>query len=136
DSQGLFKSTNGGDTWTAINAGLTNLFISVVAIAPSTPSTLYAATGSGLFKSIDGGSSWSFITGEHIAYPLAVDPRTPSTLYAPVGNLGLGKSTDGGATWHLGLFNIGGGPAVTAMVIDPLTPDTLSAAGRGTECVA
>lgn len=48
---GVFKSTDGGASWTAINDGLTHLSIRAVAIAPLTPSTLYAGTeGGGVFS--------------------------------------------------------------------------------------
>src|SRR5687768_8870098 len=43
---GVFHSTDGGGSWTAINAGLTNLFISALAM---TPATLYAGTGASVF---------------------------------------------------------------------------------------
>jgi hypothetical protein len=47
---GAFKSTNGGDSWTAVNTGLTKIFVRALAIDPFTPDTLYAGTwGSGVF---------------------------------------------------------------------------------------
>ena len=57
---GIFKSTNGGASWTAVNTGLTSKDVLAVAIDPSTPSTVYAGTESdGLFKSVNGGKTWS-----------------------------------------------------------------------------
>ena len=41
---GVFKSTNGGGSWTAINTGLTNPNVLALAIDPSAPATLYAGT--------------------------------------------------------------------------------------------
>ena len=68
DASGVFKSTNGGRSWTAINAGLTSAYglsapsIFALAIDPSAPATLYASTYTGgVFKSTDGGGSWSAI---------------------------------------------------------------------------
>jgi hypothetical protein len=44
-------SVNGGETWSAINSGLTETNMSALAIDPQTPSTLYAGTGGGaVFK--------------------------------------------------------------------------------------
>ncbi|MFA5873549.1 MAG: hypothetical protein WC832_06260, partial [Anaerolineales bacterium] len=47
---GVFKSTNGGGNWSALNTGLTNTDVYALAIDPTTPSTLYAGThGGGVF---------------------------------------------------------------------------------------
>jgi hypothetical protein len=62
---GLFKSTDGGNSWFAVNNGLSDLFgnvsiINAVAIDPNDPNILYAGTsGRGVFRSADGGASWS-----------------------------------------------------------------------------
>jgi photosystem II stability/assembly factor-like uncharacterized protein len=48
----VFKSTNGGANWSAVNTGLTNLYVNALAIDPTNPNTLYAGTnGGGVFKS-------------------------------------------------------------------------------------
>jgi hypothetical protein len=59
-----FKSTDGGNSWSAINNGFPGtLTIRTLAIDPIIPSTLYAGTDfQGVFKSTDGGNSWSVIT--------------------------------------------------------------------------
>src|SRR5215471_10765073 len=60
DDSGVFKSTTGGSTWSAVNTGLANRSVLVLALAPATPTTLYAGTlGGGVFKSTTGGSTWS-----------------------------------------------------------------------------
>ena len=83
---GVFKSTNGGGNWRAVNTGLTSTNVRALAINPTTPSTLYAgASISGVFKSTNGGGNWSAVnTGLSNNYvsALAIDPTTPSTLYA------------------------------------------------------
>ena len=49
---GVFKSTNGGGTWNAVNSGLTNTSVSTLAIDPSNSNIIYAGTGGGgVFKS-------------------------------------------------------------------------------------
>src|SRR5690348_1137385 len=62
---GVFKSTNRGGSWTAINSGLTSTPVNALAIDPSTPAILYAGTSSGnqgsVFKSVNGGASWTAI---------------------------------------------------------------------------
>ena len=57
DSNGVCKSINGGASWTAVNAGLTNTTVLALAINPSAPATLYAGTFGGVFKSSDGGEA-------------------------------------------------------------------------------
>ena len=139
--RGLFKSTDGGASWTA--TGLTNISVSALAIDPKMPTTLYAgavtvdcATGAllppveaGVFKSTDGGASWGYIGPYQVVYALAIDPQTPTTLYAGT-YWEVFKSTDGGATWSTdggatwsatGLFS------VQTLAIDPVTPTTVYA---------
>src|SRR5215831_4936747 len=125
---GVFKTTNGGGSWSSVNVGLTNTNVSVVAIDPLTPTTLYAGTsGSGVFKSIDAGGSWRVIndglTDSYVA-ALAVDPQTPSTIYVGTGS-GVFKTTDGGNRWSsTGLRDY---PSIIALILNPRTPTTLYA---------
>src|ERR1035441_2875425 len=57
---GVFKSSNGGTSWSASSSGLTNLGVLALVIDPSSPATLYAGTiNGGVFKSRPGGASWS-----------------------------------------------------------------------------
>src|SRR5260370_4090936 len=84
-SGGVFKSTNGGASWTASNTGLPpNTGAWALAIDPVTPTTLYAGTGSAVFKSADGGASWTTsstaLTNTNVM-GLAIDPTSPPTLY-------------------------------------------------------
>ncbi|MEA2600195.1 MAG: hypothetical protein QOF89_1187 [Acidobacteriota bacterium] len=55
----LFRSTDGGATWTSAAAGLAGSFVEAVAVDPVDPRTLYAATGDALWKSTDGGDHWA-----------------------------------------------------------------------------
>ncbi len=86
EEQGVFKSTDGGAHWSAVNTGLTRTYISALAIDPNNPSTLYAGTqGGGVFKSTDGGVSWRALnTGLAImnVNTLVIDPQSSTTLYA------------------------------------------------------
>ena len=55
-SGGVFKSTDGGANWSAVNTGLTATNIQALAIDPATPTTLYAGTwGGGVFSIQQGG---------------------------------------------------------------------------------
>jgi photosystem II stability/assembly factor-like uncharacterized protein len=116
----VFKSTDGGTTWSAVNSGLTNTAVFALAIDPTTPNTLYAGTGGGgVFKSTNGGATWVATgTGPTNVRALAINPTTPTTLYAGTNGGGVFKSTDGGTTWsavNTGLTNL----YVRALVINP-----------------
>jgi len=134
DGQGIYKSTNGGNSWSQINNGLTNSSICTLTIDQASPTTIYAGTyGGGLFKSTDGGANWSQtnsgMTNSYV-YSLAINPTTPTTLYAGTYGGGVFKSINGGASWtHLstGLTN----GIVHALAIDPAVPATLYAGTEG-----
>ena len=54
---GLFKSTDAGETWKALGKGLKNL--AAVAVNPRKPNEVYASTADGvIFRSTDGGTTW------------------------------------------------------------------------------
>jgi photosystem II stability/assembly factor-like uncharacterized protein len=104
---GLFRSTNGGDTWTLVlNGTATDLIRN-----PTDSQVLYAAIRyTGVFKSTDGGMSWDTLT---VGFPtedvsrinLALAPSSPETVLASIQHrtesnlLGIWKSTNGGGSW-------------------------------------
>lgn len=108
---GVFKSTDGGASWSAVNTGLTDLYVRALAISPgyATDHTLFAATGAeyefsgGVFKSTDGGASWSAIgLTDVLAQALALSPDyvNDRTIFAGTyGGGGIQRSTDDGASW-------------------------------------
>lgn len=130
---GVFKSTDGGATWTALSLGLPesgsqgiNCELAQLLIAPSTPTTLYAQTPCGggmLSQSTDGGAHWTVVHRgtRDVTWGVVVDPQTPTTLYAIMDG-GVVRSTDGGKSWHPFARSL---PSGSIMAIDPLTPTTL-----------
>ncbi len=108
---GIYKSTNGGDTWTKLSAGLPAKLIGKidVEIARSNPKTLYAmveAPGAegGLYTSKDAGATWSLANGAQrlrarpfYFHYVHVSPKNENEVW--VNELGLHKSTDGGKTF-------------------------------------
>ncbi len=111
DGSGLWKSTDGGDTWEPLHErdGMPEgpLGISGVAPSPADPSRVYAqieAKDGGLFRSEDGGESWERVNEERSLRQRAwyytrvyADPKDVDTVY--VLNVGMHKSTDGGASF-------------------------------------
>jgi hypothetical protein len=65
DAKGIFKSTDGGQTWSNISYGLRinkdtsfPYYVKSIAVHPTNPDILFVATGSGLYQSIEGGANW------------------------------------------------------------------------------
>ena len=85
NTRGLFKTTDGGASWSAVNLAPEELFPNNVAIDPQNTGTVYAGTRGGVFKSTDGGTRWSPVNSGLVAttfFSLAIDPQFPSTIYA------------------------------------------------------
>ncbi|MGE3577885.1 MAG: WD40/YVTN/BNR-like repeat-containing protein, partial [Vicinamibacterales bacterium] len=103
---GVFKTADGGVTWTPASTGLSDLRVAAIAVAGLTPDVLYAGTATaGVFRSRDGGATWAAVsTGleprEEIR-ALAIDPVSPHIVYAGSFRSGVYVSTTGGDTWSL-----------------------------------
>jgi photosystem II stability/assembly factor-like uncharacterized protein len=106
---GLFRSSDGGTTWSQLTAGLPseNFGRSGIAVAPTDSRRVYAvidAKDGGLYRSDDAGATWRKISGENRIWgrgwyfgKIAVDPKNPDIVY--VSNTALYKSVDGGTSW-------------------------------------
>jgi photosystem II stability/assembly factor-like uncharacterized protein len=132
----IYRSDDGGTTWTELQGGLPGSSVRAIAIHPTNTSILYAATITDVFKSTDRGATWrrsSAGVGDGIVTGLAMDPDDPSTLYlnkagnsiariagaastevaaTRIVNGGVFKTTDGGQQWFAvneGLESNGGG---------------------------
>jgi photosystem II stability/assembly factor-like uncharacterized protein len=124
NARGVFKSLDGGSTWTLANAGLFATSIDSLGIDPQNPHSVYAGVdAAGLYRSTDGAVSWSAepIPPGVSVFALANDWQEPGTVYAQAPN-GLYKSVDGGASW----VQLPVAPAGTALAapIFPLAIDT------------
>jgi photosystem II stability/assembly factor-like uncharacterized protein len=122
--EGIYKSTDGGKTWTYMGLGETHI-ISRILVDPGNPDVVYVAAlghlfGSnpdrGVFKTTDGGHTWQkilYVNDETGAISLAMDPSNPSVVYASMWQIsrthwtfssggpgsGIYKTTNGGANW-------------------------------------
>lgn len=147
-SGGVWKTINGGTTWTPIFDNEDVPTIGDVTVAPSNPDIVWVGTGepnnrqssswgNGVYKSTDGGRSWKHmgLRDTHHIGRIAIHPANPDVVYvAALGRLwgpnrerGLYKTTDGGATWKQVLF-ISEDTGVVDVAMDPENPETLYAA--------
>ncbi|MGC2530576.1 MAG: hypothetical protein WA639_22740 [Candidatus Acidiferrum sp.] len=145
---GVWKTANGGLTWTPMTDKTGIMSVGAIAVAPSDPNVIYVGTGEscwrgniafgdGMYKSLDGGKTWNHIGLEdsrHIAR-VVVNPTNPDIVYvAAMGHAygpnemrGVFKSTDGGKTWQKVLYKDTKTGAID-LTFDPSNPHILFAA--------
>ena len=99
---GVFKSTNGGLTWVAINNGkAAGTFAFALAVDPVNSAIVFVGTGAGVFRSADGGASWTSASAGLTSLTvssLAIDSVT-GAIYAGTNGGGVFKSTNSGQLW-------------------------------------
>jgi photosystem II stability/assembly factor-like uncharacterized protein len=143
---GVWKTTDGGETWNPIFDQRTSLSIGDIELDPNNPEIVYvgtgdpniglnAAIGDGLWKSTNGGQTWQSLglATQAIVTKIIVQPN--GTLYVATAGLpfernnnrGVYKSTNGGQTWTQSLF-IDNQTGVAGLVEDPTNPNVLYAA--------
>jgi hypothetical protein len=154
DGEGVFKTTDGGVTWSYVGLAETRR-IGRIAVDPTTPQTVFVAAGGdwfqtdsnrGVYRSRDGGTTWQqvlFVANDAGAIDVAIDPSNPNRVYAAIwqrqslgsswyiGGLasGIYRSLDGGDTWT----KLTSGLPVTSTVgriglaIAPSSPSTVFA---------
>jgi photosystem II stability/assembly factor-like uncharacterized protein len=122
--RGVFKTTDGGHTWSKVLYKGPDIGATALAMAPDDPNVIYAALwqtrrppwnvyppsngpGSGLFKTTDGGATWTQLTNGLPAHVgrigLSISNAAPHRIYAnvdsPPNQGGVYRSDDAGATW-------------------------------------
>jgi photosystem II stability/assembly factor-like uncharacterized protein len=127
---GVYKSDDGGNTWSAVNNGLSEMSITSLTIDPGNSQVVYAGTGYGAYKTTNGGASWSSVSiGLNPNTPyIAVDPSNSQIIYAATNGGGVYKSLNGGTSWvtvNTGLTDQF--MHFTSQVIDPTNSQTVFA---------
>jgi photosystem II stability/assembly factor-like uncharacterized protein len=106
---GLYKSTDGGESWHRLYNGLPKVMGKVaIAVSPVDPNVVYAnieAEQGGVYRSDDGGENWHHVNDERVTFArswyymeIFPDPKSKETVY--VLNAPMLKSTDGGNTFE------------------------------------
>ncbi len=100
---GVFKSSDGGETWTQLNSTASNAnfrYVNRLIVHPDHPDTLVVVTNTGVYRSNDGGSTWTetFNNGQRVQQIIA-NPLRWDTQFITVYATGIYKSTDGGYNW-------------------------------------
>lgn len=102
---GIYKTTNGGVSWSSVNSGLVNTDVRAIALQPAKPDTMFCGTGTlgGLHQSFNGGLTWKQVA-DPVANANAIDAvqydqATQTTIYAAKVDRGVIQSTNGGVTW-------------------------------------
>lgn len=148
-SGGVFKSGDGGHSWTPIFDDQPAQSIGAIAIAPSDPNVVWVGTGEafirsnvsigdGVYRSTDRGQTWSHIGLEESGRVgrIVVHPDDPDVAFvAAAGHMygpqerhrGLYRTTDGGETWEL-VLDAGPNSGAIDVVMDPTNPRILFAA--------
>ncbi len=139
---GLWKTTNGGTSWTAITDAIAALGATDVGFDPTNPNIMYLVTGdgeaadvysTGVYKSMDGGATWAatgalwtgtgnFSTTRTTLSKIAINPTDGSILVS--GSAGIYRSTNGGTSWTRT-----SALSVRDIEFKPSTPSTVYAGG-------
>ena len=154
---GVWKTTNGGDSWMPLGDGQASLAIGAMAFDPNNAEIIYAGTGephgsdsyygAGILKTTNGGASWTLIGGDTFAglgiADIVVNRTDPNTLYVAASSAesiyttkplaqrpGIYKSTNGGTSWTRIYENCnaqGACASPSAVVMSPTDVNTLFA---------
>ncbi len=96
---GVYKSTDGGATWSASNTGMGNVAVGMMARYPTDPSIILAVTSGGIYKSADGGSTWTKKSSNSNNYKdIRFNPANPTIVYATEGGK-FYRSVNSGDSW-------------------------------------
>lgn len=149
-SGGVWKTTNGGASWTPVFDDDGNVgSIGDIAVAPTNSNIVWVGTGEnnsqrsssygdGVYRSLDGGETFQHMglrTSQHVGRIL-IHPEDADVVYVAAsgplwaggGERGLYRTTDGGRTWQLILEGENRWTGVTDIVMDPTDHDVLYAA--------
>jgi photosystem II stability/assembly factor-like uncharacterized protein len=98
---GIYKTTDGAQTWYPVNDGL-DVFTNDLQLDPINPDILYAATESGVYKTTNGAQTWQKASNgipKGAVIDMAIDPLNPLVLYAITPD-DIYLTRDGAENWY------------------------------------
>jgi hypothetical protein len=129
--QRLFKSGNGGSTWTQTSLNAAGASVDIIAVNPAQNAQVYAASRgtSGLFQSLDGGTTWTTLTTDPACGGVngILFDAPGQTMYLAA-TTGVCRSTDGAKTWTFA--SVANLASVQALCFDPLDASVLYAGAQ------
>lgn len=99
---GVWRTTDGAQTWTHLTDYFSHLSVYSVAIHPVNPNIyFFGSEGGRIFKSINSGATWSSsgTIGNSMVNKIVINPDNPNLMFATAENSGIYRSEDGGDTW-------------------------------------
>ncbi|SRX55385.1 T9SS type A sorting domain-containing protein [Aequorivita sp. CIP111184] len=99
---GVWRTTDGAQTWTPLSDYFSNLSVYSVAIDPSDSDTyFFGSTNGKIFKSTDAGATWNLqgSTANSIVNKILINPSNTNIMFATAENVGIYRSIDGGVNW-------------------------------------
>ena len=145
---GVFKTTNGGNSWTEVFDKQPVASIGALALAPSNPNVVWVGTGEanirndvmtgrGVYVSPDAGATWRFagLADAGQIARIVVDPSDPQRAFAavvghawgPNPERGVFRTNDGGVTWEKVLY-VNDTTGCADLIMEPGNPQVLLAA--------
>ncbi len=104
--QKVYQSTNNGGSWLPISANVNGTAaVREMTISKSSPSIMFATSGSSVFKSIDAGITWTSVTSglpNRTITSVSIYPTDANLVFLTFSGFGAGKvykSSNGGSTW-------------------------------------
>lgn len=146
-SGGVWKSENGGTSWTPMGDSMPTMNIGALCVQQSNPSVIWVGTGEGnprnsqssgrgIFKSLDGGKTWTGmgLKDTRNIHRVLIHPDNPDIVWVGAQgpawgdnpNRGVYKTTDGGKTWRQVLAG-NESTGIGDLVLDPNNPNKLLA---------
>ncbi len=99
---GVWKTTDGGQSWTPLSDNFSNLSVYSVTMDPTNSNTYYfGSIGGRIFKSTDSGATWNLLAtiGNSLVNKILINPSNTDVMFATSENAGIYRSTDGGVNW-------------------------------------
>ena len=138
---GVRRSTDGGDTWTAINGQIPNPDVHNVVVAAGPPKTVVVVVNNDVYTSTDDGASWEPVGIKDVfpwTYPrgIMVQPGSPDTIFLTIGDTTPGstgtvmRSKDTGKTWERLNLPVDPNSAMWVVNAQPFDPDLIFAGSR------